>query len=52
MLEEQFKGYKLKGFTFQAHLGFSEDVFQKICVFKCNVRGKLQRLLSVSFSDE
>lgn len=52
MLEEQFKGYQLKGFTFQAHLDFSDDVFQKIGVFKCHMRGKLQWLLSVSFSDE
>lgn len=51
MFEEQFKGYQLKGFTFQAHLDFSDDVFQ-ICVIKCIVRGNLQKLLSVSFPDE
>lgn len=50
MLEEQFKGYRLKGFAFQAHLDFSEDVFQN-SVCRCNVRGKLQRLLPISFSD-
>lgn len=50
MLEEPFKGYQLKGFAFQAHLDFSEDVFQnRAC--KCNVRGKLQRLLPISSSD-
>lgn len=52
MFEGQFKGYQLKGFPFQADLDFSDDVFQKICVLKSNVRGKLQWLLSVSVSDE
>lgn len=50
MLEEQFKGYQLKGFAVQAHLDFSEDVLQNT-VCKRDVRGKLQRLLPISSSD-
>jgi len=48
MLEEQLKGYHLKGYAFPAHLDFSDDVFQN-CVFKCDVGVKLQRLLPISF---